>query len=183
MIQGARLKGTCLTKYKRTFSSARVLRADATTFLAISNLLPLNHIPFIYAIGIGSTIFGYLFSVGVVGADANLVLGAMHDYLIILEDINNYVRLNINNFNPDTLRVLLGFYQSMIFAHEQIFEIPLVTELLNVLEENSAMFDLYNGIFERWRGMGNELLEIFREIEGLLNISISNSRIPAPWYE
>jgi hypothetical protein len=121
MNQGARLKDTCLTKYKRTFSSARVLGADATTFLTISSLLPLNQIPFIYAIGIGSTIFGYLFTVGVVGADAYLVLGAMHDYFIILEDINSYVRSNINNFNPDTLRVLLEFCQSMIFAHEQIF--------------------------------------------------------------
>ena len=168
---------------KKAFSSTRVLKADSMTLIAFSNFLPLNHIPFIFAIGIGSTIFGYMFTVQIVGLDGHFLLGAMNDYLNLLEDINNYVTSNIDNFSPNTLRELLEFYQRIISVHEIIFRFPQITELLDTLEENSSTYDLYNSIFERWRAIGNTNLEIYRNIEEILDIPRHNSSIPTTLYE
>lgn len=55
----------------------------------------------------------------------------------------------------------------------------MLVRIVNYLEHtDSVYFDEVDVLFEELRGVGNDLLELYRNIEGSLNISIQDSPIP-----
>ena len=180
MIHTAKIIGTGLVT-RRTFSSTLVLKADpiTTTVVATAALPAINKI-LIITIGIVSSLFAVFYTQYSTIVDFAFPLNLGFDYLEHLRYLNIHISSNLHLYNQDQLRVILQSYEAIIRIHEQIFNglIPFINGF-----EGSPFFDDYNDLFEMWREQGNSIMETYRNIERLLDITITNSRIEPQLYE
>lgn len=161
---------------KRTFSS--------NTFILIvgSSLPAYMAVAAAFAIGFSSYLFAMWFSP--FGDLANIpdVADFGYDYLLHMVITSDNINLNLNTYDIATLQELLRYQEAYVHLHELLFDRSV--SFINSLEQNGdPLFDEYDELFETWRFVGNYMLETYRNLEGILNISLANSRIEPTWYE
>ncbi len=111
-------------------------------------------------------------------------MGLAYDYLghtrSLIEETRTW--LNVNNQDFYQLNTYLNLYQLLHNYHEANFQYS--ANFITRLEEtDSDLFELFNALFEDWRDVGNEIMDMFRLLEVRLNIPLDISTIPPQWFE
>jgi len=168
---------------KRFFSTSKSLKAEPTALMVIgafSPVPPAFYIPYLTVIGIGGFLYSMWFT------EFSALNMSFADQMALTENymevVNFFSSQDYSDTGNEMLREVLIAFERVIVMNEIIFDRS--AAMVNHLERiESPFYDAFNLLFENWREMGNDLMDQYREIEGILGITPSQSRFPETWFE